>query len=189
VANPSAFVNASDLGLAGDELPERIDGDKTLLALLREIRGKSGVAMGLVDDWTRIDDESPLLPFVMIVSEPKDYTGIGDIRVASGEADLCVRMIFMNHCHESMAGTGSMCIAAAAKVPGSIANAVLSEEAKGRDRLRIGHPSGSMHISARARPANRPEGVEFEALGFERTARRIMDGVVYLPYADIDGVV
>ncbi len=185
VANPAAFVHASDLGMEGRELPAVIDTNPRLLDLLREMRGKAGVAMGLVDNWRQIDDSSPLLPFVMIVSEPQRYVGIGSIDVPAEDIDLCVRMIFMNHCHESMAGTGLMCIAAASKVPGSVANVVLSEYTRRRDTLRIGHPSGSTHISVRTRPANVPEGVVFEALGFERTARRIMDGAVYVPMADI----
>jgi 2-methylaconitate cis-trans-isomerase PrpF len=185
VANPAAFINPADIGLTGSELPARIDGDKDLLGLLREIRGKAAVMMKTVSDWRRVDDENPLVPFVIMVAEPEDYGGIGGITVKAGDADMRARLMFMNHCHEAMAGTGSMCIAAASRIPGSVANNVLSEEAKARDTLRIGHPSGSMKITVRAKPANRPEGVEFEALGFERTARRIMDGTVYVPLADM----
>lgn len=186
VANPAAFVHASTVGLTGSELPARIDSDPKLLALLREIRGKAAVMMKTVSDWRRVDDENPLVPFVIIVAEPEDYKGIGGISVAAGDADLRARLMFMNHCHESMAGTGSMCIAAATRIPGSVANAVLSEQARARETLRIGHPSGAMKITVKTRLANCPEGVEFEALGFERTARRIMDGTVYVPRADVN---
>lgn len=185
VANPAAFVHASDVGLTASELPQRIDTDAKLIALLREIRGKAAVMMKTVSEWRKVDDENPLVPFVMIVGKPEDYLAIGDKTIAARDHDLRVRMMFMNHCHEAMAGTGSMCIAAATRIPGSIANSVLSEEARARDTLRIGHPSGSMKITVRARPANCPEGVEFEALGFERTARRIMDGTVYVPAAEV----
>lgn len=185
VANPAAFIHASVVGLTGSELPAKIDTNPRLLSALREIRGKAASLMGTVSDWRRVDDENPLVPFVIIVAEPARYDGIGGIAVAEDEADLRARLIFMNHCHEAMAGTGSMCIAAATRVPGSIANSVLSPAARERGTLRIGHPSGAMTVTVRARPVNRPEGVEFEALGFERTARRIMDGTVYVPRADI----
>lgn len=185
VANPAAFVHASALGLSGSELPPRIDGDAKLIARMREIRGKAALMMKTVTDWRRVDDENPLVPFVIIVAEPDDYIGIGGINVCKDDCDLRARLIFMNHCHESMAGTGSMCIAACTRIPGSVGNSVLSEEARERETLRIGHPSGSMKITVKARPANLPEGVEFEALGFERTARRIMDGTVYVPRADV----
>ncbi len=185
VGNPAVFVSAAAVGLGGSELPAEIDSTPRLLALLREIRGKGALLIGSARDWRRVDDESPLLPFVIIVSEPSDYVGIGGVAVAAGETDLRARMIFMNHCHESMAGTGSMCIGAASRIPGSVPSSVLSPAARRRDTLRIGHPSGSMPVTAKARPADRPEGVEFEGLGFERTARRLLDGTVYVPRADV----
>jgi 2-methylaconitate cis-trans-isomerase PrpF len=40
---------------------------------------------------------------------------------------------------------------------------------------------GVMKVNVSARPANVPGGVQFDALGFSRTARRIMDGFVYVP--------
>jgi 2-methylaconitate cis-trans-isomerase PrpF len=74
-----------------------------------------------------------------------------------------------------------MCIAAASRIPGSIVNRTIGAAAAQTDRLRIGHPLGVMKVNVSARAANVPGGVEFEALGFSRTARRIMDGVVYVP--------
>lgn len=185
VANPAAFIHASDVGLTGSETPQRIDTDAKLIQVLREIRGKAAVMMKTVSDWRKVDDENPLVPFVIMVAKPEDYTAIGNVKVAAADHDLRARLMFMNHCHEAMAGTGSMCIAAATRIPGSIANSVLSQGALDSEMLRIGHPSGSMKITVKARPANCAEGVEFEALGFERTARRIMDGTVYVPAADI----
>ena len=178
VANPAVFVTADDMGVEGGELPDAIDGSPRLLALLREVRGKAAKCMGLARSWRSVDDESALLPFVMIVSRPAPYGTIDGGSVAAGDMDLRVRMIFMNHCHESMAGTGSMCIAAASRVPMSIANR-FTERAAG-ERIRIGHPSGVMDVTVRAKPANTPEGVVFEGLGFSRTARRLMDGTAYV---------
>lgn len=188
VANPAIFVRAGDIGMSGSELPAAIDGDAKLIALLREIRGKAGVLMGYTRDWRKIDDDSPLLPFVMIVAAPADYVGSDGKTIVAADVDIRVRMIFMNHCHEAMAGTGSMCIAAATQIPDTIANEALGSRDAGSETLRIGHPSGSMHITVRTRPSNGLEGVRFEALGFVRTARRIMDGAVYVPIADLPGI-
>ncbi len=188
VANPAIFVRAGDIGMSGSELPAAIDGDAKLIALLREIRGKAGVLMGYTRDWRKIDDDSPLLPFVMIVAAPTDYVGSDGKTIVAADVDIRVRMIFMNHCHEAMAGTGSMCIAAATQIPDTIANEALGSRDAGSETLRIGHPSGSMHITVRTRPSNGLEGVRFEALGFVRTARRIMDGAVYVPIADLPGI-
>ena len=48
-------------------------------------------------------------------------------------------------------------------------------------RLRIGHPMGVMAVNVQAEPSNAEGGVRFSSLGFSRTARRIMDGYVYVP--------
>jgi len=50
--------------------------------------------------------------------------------------------------------------------------------------LRIGHPSEVMKGRVKLKPANNEERVEFETLGFGRTARKIMDGMVYVPSSD-----
>ena len=48
-------------------------------------------------------------------------------------------------------------------------------------RLRIAHPLGVTTVGVVSKPANNEMGVEFERLGFMRTARKIMDGTVYVP--------
>lgn len=181
VANPCVFVRAGDIGLRGDELPERINQDEALIALLREIRGKAGYISGLCSDWRKVDEEMALLPMLVFVSPPADYVDLNKATVRADAIDLRSRLIFLNRCHESMAGTGSMCTAAASRIPDSIVNQAVGAKAAATERLRIGHPLGVMSVKVQSRPANVLEGVEFDALGFSRTARRIMDGFVYVP--------
>lgn len=185
VANTIVFCRASDIGLVGDELPEYINLKEVLVERLREIRGKAAERIGYTSDWRRADEESPFLPFVVFVSEPSDYVTMSGMKVTRDQMDLKARLIFMNRCHESMAGTGSMCIAAASRVPGSIVNQVLKNGAKEKQTLSIGHPLGVMHVSVVTRDANNEAGMEIEALGFGRTARRIMDGYVYVPVSNV----
>lgn len=181
VANPCVFVRAADIGLVGDELPDRINGDEALVGRLREIRGKAGQISGLCSDWRRVDEEMALLPMLVFVSPPADYIDLNKATVRAGSMDLRSRLIFLNRCHESMAGTGSMCTAAAARIRDSIVHQAVGEEAEERETLRIGHPLGVMTVKVRSHPANVLGGVEFDGLGFSRTARRIMDGFVYVP--------
>ena len=89
----------------------------------------------------------------------------------------------MNTCHTAMAGTGSMCIAAASRVSGSIVNEAIAGRER-KETLSMGHPSGVMHVRVIAREADTDAGVGFETLGFGRTARKIMDGTVYVPTSD-----
>jgi len=167
VANTTVFVAARDLGLQGDEPPGFFAG--AVLDLLREIRGKAAERLGFCADWRQVDAASPFLPFVMLVSPARDRL----------EHDLVARMIFMNRCHGAMAGTGAICLAAASRIPRSVACDAASGNWPG---LRIAHPSGVMEVAvASSADADADGGVRFERLGFARTARKIMDGFVYVP--------
>jgi 2-methylaconitate cis-trans-isomerase PrpF len=181
VANPIVFCRAADLGLRGDELPEEVNPNQPLVERLREVRGKAAQAIGFTGNWRRVDQDSPLLPMLVFVSPPGDYRSMAGKPVSAADMDLRARLIFMNRCHESMAGTGSMCIAAASRVPGSIVEQALRPGTAEKDTLSIGHPLGVMHVVVRTRAANNEAGMEIEGLGFGRTARRIMDGTVYVP--------
>ncbi|WP_420965971.1 2-methylaconitate cis-trans isomerase PrpF family protein [Bradyrhizobium sp. B120] len=181
VANPAVFVEAHAIGLDGSELPERFASDPDLIDRLREIRGKAAETIGFCSDWREVDQQSPALPLMMIVAPPAPYTNMRGQPVDAATTDLRSRMVWYNRCHESMAGTGSMCTAAASRILGSIVHRTIGDLAAQSDRLRIGHPLGVMTVNVSARPANLPGGVAFEALGFSRTARRIMDGLVYVP--------
>ena len=63
---------------------------------------------------------SPALPLVVLVAPPANYVDAQERAVAASEMDLRARLIFYNKCHESMAGTGSMCTAAMSRIPGTL---------------------------------------------------------------------
>ena len=74
--------------------------------------------------------------------------------------------------------TGTVCTGTAAMIEGTIVNEVLSERAKRTGVIWLGHPSGRIDVEVRVQK----EGKDFvlkKALLF-RTARRIMEGYVYL---------
>jgi 2-methylaconitate cis-trans-isomerase PrpF len=185
VANPAVFVRASDLDLRGDETPDQFQATPGLVERMREIRGKVAAMIGFTSDWRRVDEESAFIPFLIPVAPPLDYLSLNRKPVAAADMDLSARQIFMNRCNESMAGTGSMCIAAAACIPGSVVERTLARARLAPDGLAIGHPGGVMRVRVVPREADNEAGVGFEALGFGRTARRIMDGTVYVPKTDI----
>ncbi|MGW4587795.1 PrpF domain-containing protein [Amycolatopsis thermoflava] len=174
-ANPCVWVPAADLGLDGSE----VDFSETLLDVVREIRGKAAALFGLCTDWHRVDDESPGLPMVGLVAPPGDYCTLTGTTAEAGDMDLRVRLIFMNRLHESIAGTASVCLAAASRIPGSVVGPVATR--RRTDTLLIGHPSGITPARVAAQEVGEPPHVSFELLGFSRTARRLMDGVVYYP--------
>lgn len=182
VANPCVFLRASDLGLSGSELPVDIDGNAGLIELLREARGKAAQLIGLCANWRDAELASPALPLVMLVAPPADYADSHGQRRSSSEMDLRARMIFYNRCHESMPGTGSVCMAAMSRIPGTLVTEVSAGAPDVQaDVLRIGHPLGVMRVGVRRRSATAPEEIAYERLGFSRTARTLMQGTAYVP--------
>jgi 2-methylaconitate cis-trans-isomerase PrpF len=177
--NPVLWVAAADFGLTGSELSERIDGDAELIRELGELRGKAAAAVGFCADWRRAGAEAPGLPMLGLVARPAGYTTLAGAEVAEEDMDLRVRLIFLDRLHESLAGTGSMSLAAASQIPGSVIHAHSQVTHPGT--LRIGHPSGVMEVRVTARPSDDPAGVSFEVLGMTRTARRLMAGTAYMP--------
>jgi 2-methylaconitate cis-trans-isomerase PrpF len=175
--NPCAWVCATDLGCSGSELADDINSNAALLDSVREIRGRAAVRMGLADDWRRVDDQSPGLPMVGLVAAPDAYRTLSGEQVEEGDMDLRVRLVFMNRLHESIAGSASICLAAASRIPGSVVERVADHRRDGQ--LLIGHPSGVTPTKVDSHHG--PHGVTFGVLGFSRTARRLMDGTAYYP--------
>jgi hypothetical protein len=172
--NPCVWVPAGELGRTGSELAE-INDDAELVGTVRELRGRAAVLMGLATDWERVDEQSPGLPMVGLVAAPESYGTLSGGRVEEKEMGLRVRLLFMNRLHESIAGSGSISLAAASRVPGSVVAAVTAARRTGE--LLIGHPSGVTPTKVEARiEGGTPV---FEVLGFSRTARRLMAGTAY----------
>jgi hypothetical protein len=111
---------------------------------------------------------------VGLVAPPAGYRTLSGGDVEEKEMDLRVRLLFMNRLHESITGSGSISLAAASRIPGSVVEAVTARRRP--DELLIGHPSGVTPTTVRTTPAG-----DFTVLGFSRTARRLMDGTAYYP--------
>jgi len=185
-ANPMIFVNAEDFGLDGSELVDDIDDNQQLLGLVKEARGKAAVLFGMCKDWKKAEQESPGLPMLAFIAPPKEYRDLhGEVMEAS-KMDARVRVMFMNKLHESVPGTGSICLAAASRVKDSIVyNASARRDP---DNFLIGHPSGIVPAKVTAHEIKDSPYVVFDVLGFSRTARRLMDGNAYYPSDLLDNV-
>jgi 2-methylaconitate isomerase len=180
VANPCVFTHAKSLGLSGSELPDAIMGNAAAMAVILELQAKASQKLGLTTDWRGLGNIG--LPLFVMVAEPAPYTDMNGALHAASDTDLRARLLFLGKCHESMAGTGSMCTAAASRVPGSVVHQVLGAASRASGALGIGHPLGVMHLVVRIDPETASAAQpRFDALGFSRTARRLMDGVVYVP--------
>ena len=176
--NVVVFIEAAGLGLKGTETCAEIEKDKALTDKMEAIRAACTVKIGMAATIREATEKSAYVPFFAIVSKSADYTAaIDGHKVKAEEIDLVSRLSFMLHMHKTYPGTGTVCTGAAARIPGTLVYKQLSEEAKGRNMLRIGHPGGVIEVDAQAAD---PEGSAFLRLAYERTARRIMEGTCYV---------
>jgi len=185
IGNAHVFVRARDVGLRGTESPAEIDADRELLDRLERIRGAGAVRMGMASSVAAARTETPATPIIGIVSPAADYVGhLDGVAVAAADVDLVSRLLFMQISHKTYAGTSTACTGVAARIPGSLVAEVLRPEARDRAEIRIGHPAGVIDTESEVvlDGAGRNHGVRRATLG--RTARRILDGTVYLDGED-----
>jgi 2-methylaconitate cis-trans-isomerase PrpF len=174
----TVFIEAGSLGLKGTESPQEIEKSQPLMTVIERIRAEAALRLGFID---KIEDSvarSPYNPFFAIVSRSADYQSISGQTVKSADIDLTARLVFMQRMHKTYPVTGTVCTGAAARIPGSVAFQVLSAAAKERLTVNIGHPGGVIPVEADAAVLNGQ--ISIKRIGVYRTARRIMDGIVYV---------
>ena len=136
-ANPLVFARARDLGLTGKELPAALDADEAKLDLLEKVRGLAAVKLGLISDYTRSAWDTPGIPKMTFVAESDDYVTPDGKEIKKEQIDLLSHMMSMQKTHPSYAMIGAMCTAAAAIVPGSIVQQVLSKETSNEENNKM----------------------------------------------------
>ncbi|MDI6813707.1 MAG: PrpF domain-containing protein [Desulfitobacteriaceae bacterium] len=178
-ANPAVFFKAADLGFTGLELPEMVNSDPALLALMEEIRSIAAEMMGLAKR-EEATAKSPAVPKIAFVSPVQDYRTRDGRLIKAEDIDLVARTMSMQKMHKAYAVTGGICTATAAKLQGTVVYEVLSKGSRQSSLVRLGHPSGTLDFDI---SLSRTEKGTFslEKAGVARTARRIMEGYVYVP--------
>ncbi|MGH7985618.1 MAG: 2-methylaconitate cis-trans isomerase PrpF family protein [Candidatus Binataceae bacterium] len=175
-ANPCVFVDAAALGMSGIEMPEEIEANGALLARLEAIRRAASVRMGIATT-TETAARIPSIPKVAMVTGPRQARTLAGDTTRADAADVTVRMISQEQPHRAVPLTGAMCLAVAARLPGSLVHRVARAVAAG-DPVRIAQPSGITVVDASVR--KRGDSWVAENATVYRTARRLMEGVVYL---------
>lgn len=180
VSNPIVLVRAEDLGLTGTELPAQVDAERAVSARLEAIRGAACVKMGFAGNLADATENSPAVPKVGFVSASQDYTDISGKQVSGENMDICARVISVFKCHKACPLTAASAISVAAAVSGTVVHELARQTEPGR--VRIGHPSGVMtmfpYLDNGAKPLDE---IRVSGVAVQRTARRIMDGTVYIP--------
>ena len=174
--NLAGFVSARQIGLRGDELPAEIESRAEVLATLEEIRAKISERLGLCGDWRKAYERYRTNPKIAFVAAPAAFQTLQGQPVAVEEMDLLARVMAMGRMHKAFAITAAIPTAAASKIPGSIVQALCRPSSC---TVRIGHPSGIMSVGITATGENEKFRLGEVVVG--RTARKLMDGQIYLP--------
>ncbi len=173
--NPTVFVEAEALGLRGTELQPDVNGNAGLLARCETIRAHAAVKIGLAPSAAAATRDRPATPKLAFVSPPQSYTTSAGRNLGADRIDLTARILSMGALHHAFTGTGAVALAVAAALPGS----VVQRSARTGERVRVGHPSGTMTVGAQVRRDG--DGWVVDKAVMSRSARRLMSGWVYAP--------
>ena len=171
-SNPMVFIKASDLGIKGSELTE-LNQNKDVMEHIERIRGMAAVKCGFVENWEDARTKSTSAPKVSIVSAPQDYINMDGNEVKADTMDLCCRATSVGALHKAYPMTVAVGTGAAARISGTIVNEIV-KPAPDQDIIRLGHASGVTEVDVKM------DGEKVVKGGVTRTARRIMDGWVYV---------
>ena len=177
VSNPMVLVRAEDVNATGMELPEEVNSNAELCEVLEKVRGIAACMMGFAKDLKDATENSPAVPKVGFITSPKSYTEIGGTQVNAEDMDICARVISVFKCHKACPLTSASSIAVAAALDGTMVKKIMGDGVD-TENVRIGHPSGIMTMCPEV--VVKDGEAEVPAVAVQRTARRIMDGNVYV---------
>lgn len=178
LGNPTVFVDAAALKLDGGEMQGDVNGNPALLDMLEFLRAEGAVRMGLCASREEATARRPHTPKIAFVAPPRAYTASDGQRIDAEAMDMTVRIMSMGKLHHAITGTGAVAVAGAAAIPGTVVSRLFEEP---RPRVRIGHPAGTLPTGATVE--TRDGAWHVAKVVMSRSARRLMDGVVYAPAA------
>ena len=153
---PCVVMKAEDVGISGYESRDELDANETLKARIEAIRLQVGEVMNLGD----VREKS--VPKMMLVAPPRHGGAI------------TVRSFIPHRAHASIGVLGAVSVATAAMLDGSPAAGV-AKIGEGREKvLSIEHPTGELTCIMTT-----DDRGEVKTASLLRTARKLMDGVVF----------
>lgn len=159
-AMPLMIVRAIDLGVSGRERPAELDANAALLDRIERMRLDAGRRMGLGDV------AGSVIPKPVLVS--------------AGDEPLSItsRYFTPHRCHASYAVTGAIGVATAFALPGTVASG--ERRQPGKHPLVVLHPGGQIDVEVEI--AGDGDAASVTRAALVRTARKIMQGELHLPY-------
>jgi 4-oxalomesaconate tautomerase len=153
---PCVILRAGDMGISGTETPAELEDNQALRDRLEAIRLKAGPMMNLGD----VAKNS--VPKMTMVS-PARAGGV-----------ISTRTFIPHRCHKSIGVLGAVSVATACLMKGAVGNDIATIGAGRSQTLSIEHPTGEMTVVGHLDEAGQVARAEVL-----RTARKIMDGVVF----------
>ena len=154
---PVVVLRADAAGITGYESCADLEANPSLLSFLEALHLEAGQLMGLGDV------SAATVPKICLVAPPR-----------AGGA-LSTRTFIPRRCHDAIGVLGAVSVATAALLPGSPSSEVMAPISG--DSVILEHPTGLFEATIEI---SRCGGqVVVERAGIVRTARKLMDGVVY----------
>jgi 4-oxalomesaconate tautomerase len=153
---PCVVMRAVDVGATGYEDRDMLDMAEAIKARVEAIRLKAGPLMNLGDVALKS------VPKMMLIA-PSRYGGA-----------ITVRSFIPKRAHASIGVLGAVSVATACLIPGTVAAAVATVPDGRRKMLSVEHPTGEMTCVLET-----ADDGSVASAALLRTARRLMDGVVF----------
>ena len=185
-ANATVWIDAKDIGLTGIELPEPLEANAAVMQKLSAIRIAASVAMGITANAEEAAKKKSV-PFIGFVSAAQDAKMLSGEAIAAADIDLTGRVISNGQPHRALPLTVSLCMAVAARIEGSVVNAVLRKGGDAEAPIRIGMPSGILTVAATVKQKDGQWQAEQGA--FYRTQRRMFEGQVLVRASRVPGMI
>ena len=165
VAMPMILMRAEQFGKTGHETAAELDSDKALFERMEAIRRKAGVLMGMGDV------SKAVVPKIGLLSKPRNGGTIAS------------RYFVPDACHKAHAVTGTVCVASACAIPGTVASQLITLPPPPQGIINIEHPSGMIGIDLDAdfrdgKTGTAPSGARsYRAPDFRRHRARAASGL------------
>jgi 4-oxalomesaconate tautomerase len=165
---PVVVLRAADFGKTGRESPAELEADEVFVAHKEAIRLEAGRRMNLGD--------------VVRKTVPK----MSFLSPAMHGGTLSTRTFIPRRVHEAIGVLGAVSIATAAVIEGSVAAEFVGAGEPGRRVIDVEHPTGFFTVDL----AWEGEGpaIKITRSALLRTARKLMQGEVYVPESVWDGL-
>jgi 4-oxalomesaconate tautomerase len=161
---PVVLMRAGDLGQTGYETPEAMEADEALKKRVEDIRLEAGHKMNLGDVAKKT------VPKMCLIAPPQNGGAIS------------TRNFIPKRVHKAIGVFGAVSVATACVVDGSVCEGIAAVDKRTKPvRLDVEHPTGFFTVEMET--AQGAKGLEIRRAALLRTARKLMDGEVFVPSA------